>query len=186
MTTNDVNYTVKNPGELLETEIKKILETWDVPEWKDMKSEAFRQKFGKSEFHVLTDSGSNLLSIARINFNFKVKIEKSEYQLAELVGFVAVEILKGYGKELLSRVSSNLTDRQIEAIGFCKNKNSTYYESCGLKVFYDTVKHLREMKDGEWFTPTEDDDIFSLTLSESTIPVFEKLSSENPAYLIFE
>jgi len=42
------------------------------------------------------------------------------------------------------------------------------------------------MKDGKWFTPTEDDDIFSLTLSDSSILLFEKLSHSNPAYLIFE
>jgi hypothetical protein len=127
-----------------------------------------------------------MLSISRINFNFKVKIDETEHQLAELVGFVAVEILKGYGKILLGHLTDNLKNRKIEAIGFCRNKNSAFYESCGLKVFYNTVKYLREMKDGKWYTPTEDDDIFSLTLSETTVPLFEKLSHENPAYLIFE
>ena len=42
------------------------------------------------------------------------------------------------------------------------------------------------MKDGKCYTPTENDDIFSLTLSESTIPLFEKLSHDRLAYLIFE
>lgn len=186
LTTKDMAYAVKNPGQLSDDEIKTILDNWDVLDWNDMKPEEFKNRFRRSEFHLLTDSTSNLLSIARINFNFKVKIDESEYQIAELVGFVAVEILKGYGKILLDSVGDNLKNRNIEAIGFCKNKNSTFYESCGLKIFYNSVKFLREMKDGKWFTPTQDDDIFSLTLSESTIPLFEKLSHDHPAYLIFE
>jgi hypothetical protein len=186
LTTKDMAYAVKNPGQLSDAEIKTILDNWDVLDWNEMKPEEFKNRFRRSEFHLLTDSTSNLLSIARINFNFKVKIDESEYQIAELVGFVAVEILKGYGKILLDSVGDNLKNRNIEAIGFCKNKNSTFYESCGLKIFYNSVKFLREMKDGKWFTPTQDDDIFSLTLSESTIPLFEKLSHDHPAYLIFE
>ena len=186
LSTIDMTYSVKNPGQLSDVEIKTILDNWDVPDWIDMKPDEFRNHFRKSEFHLLTGSLSNMLSIARINFNFKVKIDESEYRIAELVGFVAVEILKGYGKILLDHVIDNLKNRNIEAIGFCKNKNSTYYESCGLKIFYNSVKFLREMRDGKWYTPTEDDDIFSLTLSESTVPLFEKLSHDRPAYLIFE
>jgi hypothetical protein len=186
LSTKDIAYSVKNPGQLSDAEIKTILENWDVPDWSDMKPDEFRNRFKKSEFHLLTDPVSNMLSIARINFNFKVKIEEKEYQIAELVGFVAVEILQGYGKVLLGYVGDNLKDRKIEAIGFCKNKNSTYYENCGLKIFYNSVRFIREMRDGIWFTPTQDDDIFSLTLSESTIPLFENLSHNNLAYLLFE
>jgi hypothetical protein len=186
LSTKDMTYAVKSPVQLSDVEIKTILDNWDVPDWKDMGPEEFRNRFRKSEFHLLTGSVSNLLSIARINFHFKVKIDESEYQIAELAGFVAIEILKGYGKMLMEQIIDNLENRNIEAIGFCKNKNSTYYESCGLKIFYNSVKFLREMKDGKWFTPTEDDDIFSLTLTERTIPLFEKLSHDHPAYLIFE
>jgi hypothetical protein len=186
LSTNDMTYAVKHPEQLSDTEIKIILDSWDVSDWNDMKPEEFRNRFKKSEFHILFNSASNMLSIARINFNFKVRIIETEYQIAELVGFVAVEILKGYGKTLIGQLIENLKSRHIEAIGFCKNKNSTYYESCGLKIFYNSVKFLREMKDGHWFTPTEDDDIFSLTLTDSTIPLFEKLSHDNLAYLLFE
>jgi hypothetical protein len=186
LSTKDTAYAVKNPGQLSDAEIKTILESWDVADWSEMKSEEFRKRFGKSEFHLLTDPVSNILSIARINFNFKVRIGETEYQIAELVGFVAVEILQGHGKVLLGHVGDNLRNRRIEAIGFCKNKNSTYYENCGLKIFYNSVQFLREFKDGNWFTPKEDDDIFSLTLSDGTIPLFENLSHDHPAYLIFE
>ena len=182
----DMSYSVKKSNELSDDEIKIILENWDVVEWKEMGPDEFRNRFTKSEFHLLTDSLLNILSITRINFNFKVKIDETEHQIAELVGFVTVEVLNGYGKVLLVHLVDNLKNRKIEAIGFCKNKNSAYYESCSLKVFYNTVKFLKEMKDGIWFTPTEDDDIFSLTLSDSSILLFEKLSHNNPAYLIFE
>ena len=167
LSTKDMAHTVKNPGQLSDAEIKTILDNWDVPDWNDMKPEEFRNRFRKSEFHLLTDPVSNLLSITRINFNFKVKIDQSEYQIAEHVG-------------------DNLKNRNIEAIGFCKNKNSAFYESCGLKIFYDSVKFLREMKDGKCYTPTENDDIFSLTLSDNTVSLFEKLNHEHLAYLIFE
>jgi len=184
--TKDTRYSVKKPDELSDDEIKIILENWDVVEWNEMEPGEFRNKFKKSEFHLLTDPLSNMLSIARINFNFKVKIEEFEHQIAELAGFVTVEVLQGYGKVLLINLVDNLKNREIEAIGFCKKKNSAYYESCSLKLFYDTVKFLKEMRDGKWFTPTEDDDIFSLTLSDSSVLLFEKLSHTNPAYLIFE
>lgn len=186
LSSKDMGYAVKNPGQLSDAEIKTILESWDVADWIDMKPEEFRNRFGKSEFHLLTDPVSNIVSIARINFNFRVKIEETEYQIAELVGFVAVEIMQGYGKVLLGYVGDNLKNRRIEAIGFCKNKNSTYYESCGLKIFYDSVRFIRELKDGRWYIPKQDDDIFSLTLSDRTIPLFENLSHDNPAYLLFE
>ncbi len=77
LSTKDMAYAVKNPGQLSDAEIKTILDNWDVPEWKDMQPEEFRNHFRKSEFHLLTDSASDMLSIARINFNFKVKIDES-------------------------------------------------------------------------------------------------------------
>jgi len=180
------NYSVKKPADLSEEEIQLILQTWDVDEWKEMAEHAFREKFKHSEFHLLTGSSSNLLSVARINFKFKVSVGEKEYEIAELVGFVTVEILKGYGKVLLGKIAENLKGRNVEAIGFCKKRTSPYYESVGLKVFHEKVKHLREKKNDQWFTPTEDDDIVALTLEDHTIEIFQSLSDERPAYLFFE
>src|SRR5882762_11920358 len=90
-------YKVKLSAGLSDVEIKTILDNWDVADWKEMEADAFRKRFENSEFHLLTDAGSNMLSIARINFKFKVKIGERIYPIAELVGFVAIEILKGYG-----------------------------------------------------------------------------------------
>ncbi len=186
LTQTQTTYAVKQSSALSDAEIRTILESWDVADWKDMRTEEFRHRFETSEFHLLSGPDQQMLSIARINFKFKVKIGDVIYPIAELVGFVAIEILKGYGKILLGRIKENLQNRKIEAVGFCKNKSSTYYESCGLRIFYNAVKYLREKKDDEWFTPTEDDDIISLTLDNPAIALFEKLSDENPAYLLFE
>jgi len=179
-------YVIKNSSELTEAEIKTILENWDVEEWKRLKPRDFKKKFEKSEFHLLTDSGLNILCIARINFHFKVQINETVYPIAELVGFVATEILKGYGKELLGYVSGNLKSRNIEAIGFCRNKFSKFYEFSGFKIFYYKVKYIRERRNESWYTPVEDDDIISLTLNDNTIQLFENLNETNPAYLLFE
>ena len=186
LTQTQTTYAVKLSSTLSDAEIRIILDSWDVADWKEMKTDEFRQRFEKSEFHLLSDPDQKLQSVARINFKFKVKIGEVIYPIAELVGFVAIEILKGYGKILLGHIKENLTDRKIEAIGFCKNKSSAYYESCGLRIFYNAVKFLREKKDDQWFTPTEDDDIISLTLDDQTLGLFDKLSVENPAYLLFE
>lgn len=186
LSSTQTTYSVKLSTALSDAEIRTILDSWDVEDWKEMESVEFRKRFENSEFHLLTDSGSNMLSIARINFKFKVKINEIVYPIAELVGFVAIEILKEYGKTLLDFVKENLISREIEAIGFCRDKYSVYYESSGFKLFYNKVKFLRERKDNSWFTPTEDDDIVSLTLKNNTIQLFESLNNENLAYLIFE
>ena len=178
-------YLVKKPSELSETEIQAILLAWDVEEWKALTLPEFRKRFEDSEFHLLTGEESKLLSIARINFRFSVKIKETDYKIAELVGFVAVEILQGYGKFLLKQVADNLSNRKIEAIGFCKRRTSPFYETNGFKVLHGKVKHLREKINDQWFTPTEDDDIVSLTLSEQTLSLFDEISDEEPAYLLF-
>jgi N-acetylglutamate synthase-like GNAT family acetyltransferase len=128
---------------------------------------------------------AKLLSIARINYQFKVMVNEKEYDIGELVGLVSLEILKGHGKLLLSNIANNLAGRQIEAIGFCEKRNTAFYESAGFKVLLDKVKHLRERKDDQWFTPSEDDHIVAIALNDQTLQVFEQISDENPAYLYF-
>jgi hypothetical protein len=178
-------YTVKKPVQLSEGEIQTILKNWDVEEWNQLTAEEFRTRFEHSEFHLLNDDDSNLLSLARINFKFMVRIDEADYDIAELVGFITTEVLKGYGKILLGHISGNLKGRNIEAIGFCRRRTAPYYESAGFTVFRDKVKHLREKKDDAWFTPSEDDDIIALTLSESKMDLFSRLNDDRPAYLIF-
>ena len=176
---------IKSPDELSETEIQIILTNWDVEEWNQLTPEEFRKRFEHSEFHLLNAEDSSLLSVARINFKFKVSIDESVYDIAELVGFITVEVLKGYGKILLGLISENLKGRNIEAIGFCRRRTAPYYESAGFKVFRDKVKHLREKKGDDWLIPKEDDDIVALTLADDKIEIFENISDERPAYLLF-
>jgi hypothetical protein len=179
-------YLIKKPAELSDTDIKIILDCWNVDEWNGLGNEEFRKKFEKSEFHLLMDPDSKMLCVARINFHFKVKIDEVKYPIAELVGFVAIDVLKGYGKELLGHLKNNLTERKIEAIGFCKNKTSPFYSNSGLNIFYYKVWYLREWRDNRWYTPQEDDDIINLTLNDQTAKLFEKLDENNLAYLLFE
>jgi hypothetical protein len=179
-------YVVKNPTELSPSDINIILDSWDIDEWKGMAEDAFKKKFEKSEFHLLTDTDQKILCIARLNFHFKVRIHEKDFQIAELVGFVATEILKGYGRELLFHLMENLKTRNIEAVGFCRNKVSPFYANSGLKIFYYKVKFLREWKDNQWYIPMEDDDIISLNLSDEVISGFESLGEKTHAYLRFE
>ncbi len=179
------NHLIKKPDELSESEIQVILTNWDVEEWKELSPEAFRKRFEESEFHLLNGEDSRLLSVARINFKFKVSIDESVYDIAELVGFITVEVLQGYGKILLGLISDNLKGRNIEAIGFCRRRTAPYYESAGFKVLRDKVKHLREKNGDDWLTPKEDDDIIALTLTTDRIELFENISDERPAYLLF-
>ena len=102
LSSTQTTYSVKLSTALSDAEIRTILDSWDVEDWKEMESVEFRKRFENSEFHLLTDSGSNMLSVARINFRFNVKINEIVYPIAELVGFVAIEILKDYGKTLLN------------------------------------------------------------------------------------
>jgi hypothetical protein len=180
-----LTHIIKRPDELAESDIQIILTNWEVDEWKQLTPEEFRKRFEDSEFHLLNGEDSRLLSVARINFRFKVSIHESVYDIAELVGFITVEVLKGYGKILLGLISDNLKERNIEAIGFCRRRTAPYYESAGFKVLRDKVKHLREKKGDDWFTPSEDDDIIAINLSEHRIELFEKISDERPAYLLF-
>jgi hypothetical protein len=180
------NYMVKQSSALTPAEIKIILDSWDVDDWKGMTEDVFKNKFEKSEFHLLTDEGQKILCVARINFHFKVRIHEKDYPIAEFVGFVATEILKGYGKELLARLVENLNIRNIEAVGFCKNKVSPFYANCGLKIFYYKVPFLREWRDNQWYVPVEDDDIISLNLSEEVISGFESLGEKTHGYIRFE
>lgn len=179
------DYLVKNAAWLSESEIQTILKSWDVEDWKQLTPDQFRERFEYSEFHILNGKASQMLSVARINFKFRVGIDEKEYEIAELVGFVTIEILKGYGKVLLRQMADNLQERNVEAIGFCRKRTSPYYESAGFKVLRDKVKHLREKKEDAWYTPKEDHDIVALRLTDQTLTLLENISDERPAYLFF-
>ena len=93
---------------------------------------------------------------------------------------------KDMDRDLLIRLIENLKTRNIEAVGFCRNKVSPFYANSGLRIFYYKVQFLREWRDNQWYVPVEDDDIISLNLSDEVISGIESLGEKTHAYLRFE
>lgn len=177
-------YKIRNATELSPSEIEIILEYWQVEEWKKMNTSEFKKKFTQSEFHFLTDEASNILALARINFDFKIQIQNELYAIAELVGLVAVVKMKGYGKKLIKNIQSSWKERNIEAIGFCEKQLRSFYEKCAITIMVDKAKQLRERESNQWIIPT-DDDILDVSLSRNSLSLLKDLSSTNIGYLIF-
>ncbi len=117
-----IQHSIKPASQLSAADIKIILRSWDVDEWKGMKTKFFKQTFEHSEFHLLVNSHWDILSVARIHFNFCIQIAGTTYRFAEFVGFVSVEKRQGYGTKLLHAIIDNLKQRGIETIGFCKRE----------------------------------------------------------------
>ncbi|WP_207434180.1 GNAT family N-acetyltransferase [Sabulibacter ruber] len=176
-------YHSKKAEDLREEEIATILEHWEVPEWRQMDAEAFREKFAKSDFHLLVGERSEILCVARINFDFRIRINDQEHDFAEFVGFVAMEKGKGYGTQLLEAVVGSMKARNVETIGFCEQELRPFYEKCGIEILYDKAKRLREMESDQWVVPT-DDDILVLNLSSEKLEALRNLNEDNLGYLI--
>lgn len=181
----DTVYIIKETSQLTLKEIKVILMSWDVPEWRNMSSEKFRNVFSQSEFHLLASPDSKLLCIARINFRFKIEVQQVIYDIAELVGLVAIEKGKGYGKKLLAHVQQNLVRRNIEVIGFCEKPVRLFYEKSGIPVLYNKAKYLVEMT-GDEKVISSDDDILNINLHPGTLKVFKGLSKQMTGHLLLE
>lgn len=175
-------YKIKQANQLLAKEIKTILSNWQIAEWSLLTSGQFKKKFEQSEFHILTASDRRPLALSRINFDFRFRIASESFQLAELVGFVSCEPKKGYGKSLLQFIKGNLTERNIEAIGFCEKQIRPFYTKSGISLLYNKAKYLREQENGEWISPS-DYDILDLTLSPKMRLLLKSLSSKKLAYI---
>lgn len=178
-------YTIKETSQLSLKEIKVILTYWDVPEWKNMSSEKFRSVFSQSEFHLLTTTDSKLLCVARINFRFKIEVKQVRYNIAELVGLVAMEKGKGYGKKLLAHIQQNLVKRNIEVIGFCEKPVRPFYKKSGIPVLYNKARYLVEITGDEKMI-SNDDDILNITLRSATLKVIKGLNKKTTGHLLLE
>lgn len=178
-------YTIKETSKLSLKEIRVILTHWDVPEWKNMSGEKFRSTFSKSEFHLLTGPDSKLLCVARINFRFKIEVQQIIYNIAELVGLVAIEKGKGYGKRLLGHIQQNLIKRNIEVIGFCEKPARPFYEKCNIPVLYNKAKYLIETT-GEEEIISSDDDILNINLRAATCKVIKGLNKKKTGHLLLQ
>jgi GNAT superfamily N-acetyltransferase len=178
------HYTIKKSTELTTQEINTILQYWEIEAWMQMTEEEFRHAFKDSAFHLLTYNGSEILCLARINFDFSIQVGQQLYRIAELVGLVAAEKGKGYGKALIGHIRDYVENRQIEVIGFCEKELRPFYQKCDVPILYDQAKQLREKKGNEWVSST-DDDVLIIHLSEDSIRLFNSLNTQNLGYLVF-
>lgn len=178
-----MKYQIKKPEELTENEIQIILTLWEVSEWSSMEPKYFRSFFKDSEFHFLIDSQEEILALMRLNFDFILEISSKKYHFAEAVGLVSAHKKKGYGKELIKYIIDNVTERNLESIGFCLSELRPFYNKCNISILHDKAKFIKEKSGSEWVS-SDDDDILIFHLSEEKKELLNQLSSENNAYLI--
>lgn len=178
-----IRYLVAKPAELSSFQMEFILRLWQIEAWMLLTKSEFDEIFYNNEFHMLVDDNGNMLSVSRINYNFQISVSDSVHTIAELVGFVSQTPRQGHGSLLFRSILSNLTDRGIEAIGFCEPVSRGFYEKCNAEIFYAQSRFIKEKINGEW-VDSSDEDIINLTLSERTRSVITGLTSSVPAYLI--
>lgn len=178
-----MKYQIKQTYELTEQEIEHILQLWDISAWNTMKSAFFRTFFKDSEFHFLVDLQQNILAVIRLNFDFMLEISGKPYAYAEAVGLVAAQKKKGYGALLVQYFKENVTQRNMETIGFCHENLRPFYEKCDVEILYDKAKSIKENAGSEWVN-AEDDDILLFHISQEKKEQLSTLSTENNAYLI--
>ncbi len=178
-----VTYQIKQATELSATEINWILHAWAVREWMDLQEAAFRQRFAQSEFHLLTGRPAPPLAVARINFDFRLRIEDRCYAFAELVGLVCTAPRQGHGSRLVGLLTGNLRERNVEALGFCEEPLRGFYRKCNVPMLYGQARHLRERDHDQWVAAT-DDDILDLTLSRESVTLLNSLNAQRLAYLL--
>lgn len=178
-----MKYQIKQTNELTDSDIEHILKLWDISTWNTMKPSYFRNFFKDSEFHFLVNSTSDILAIFRLNFDFVLEISEKQYAFAEAVGLVAAHKKKGYGAILVQKFKENVTQRNLETIGFCHADLRPFYEKCNIEILYNKAKSIKEHEDSEWIN-SEDDDILIFNISQKEKEQLSRLSTQYNAYLI--
>jgi hypothetical protein len=181
-----ITYHIKTADMLSVSEIKTILQYWEVKEWLGFTVQEFNERFCDSEFHLLADQHSNVLCVTRINFDFKIEVNNAVYSLSELVGLVSMVKMKGYAKLLIRDIVCNLKSRGVECIGFCEKELRPFYEKCGILILYDQAKLFKDKPLSEEFEPNTDDDILDINLSNNTRDLLSGINDENIGYILFE
>ncbi len=179
---NMLTYQVKQAQELSAGEINQVLHAWEVQEWMNLSEAAFKQHFAQSEFHLLTGPENTLLAVARINFEFCLRIDQHRYAFAELVGLVSLQPRRGYGSHLLDLLTGNLRGRQVETLGFCEQPLRSFYQQCKVPILYGQARYVHERNHDQWVAST-DDDILDLTLSRESAELLNGLNGQRLAYL---
>jgi hypothetical protein len=178
-----LTYQIKQAQELSAEEINRVLHAWEVQEWLNLSEVAFKQHFAQSEFHLLTGPENTLLAVARIHFDFCLRIDQRRYAFAELVGLVSLQPRRGYGSHLLGLLTGTLRERQVEALGFCERPLRGFYQQCNVPILYDQARYVRERDHDQWVAST-DDDILDLTLSRESAALLNGLNGQRLAYLL--
>ncbi len=176
------HYQIKKATELSGEEIKTILSHWAVEEWREIEPDVFIAKFRGSEFHVLYSEQGELLSVARMNFEFKIIFNDLPYSFAELVGLVSIVKEKGFARYLLKEIQQDFYFRNIPAIGFCSFDLREFYRKCGIESMPGKAKMLLEKSD-HGFIVSEDDDILLINISGEYRKLLNGLSFDKPGYL---
>jgi len=176
-----MQYSIKRSKDLSDNEIELILKSWEIEDWLDLDSSSFKMKFENSEFHFLKKD-DRIVSLARINFDFELEIQENLHSFAELVGLVSVEKTKGYGSFLLNKMVTNLKEREIDTIGFCKLELRPFYERNDIQILYGKGIFITEFDNNKWID-SDDDDILIINTSEENINILQSLNEQNKAIL---
>lgn len=174
-----INYFIKSINALTDEEIQIIGKHLNMGQFS---VSDFRQLFLTSDFHLLTDN-EHLVSFARINYDFNLKIGDDSYSFAEFVGFVSITKGNGYGSKLLKKIIQNLINNHIECIGFCEKPLRPFYEKNNIEILYEKASFIKECVDGEWASST-DDDILCINLFSENKELLSNLTEENPAFYV--
>ncbi|MEI7489412.1 MAG: hypothetical protein WCJ72_18755 [Chryseobacterium sp.] len=113
----------------------------------------------------------------RLNFDFILQISDKKCHFAEAVGLVSGQKKKGHGRKLIKYIINNITERNLETIGFCMSELRPFYDKCDISILHDKAKSIKEKSGSEWVS-SDDDDILIFNLSEEKKELLNQLSSE--------
>jgi len=178
-------YNIKPVGDLTNLEILIILDLWNIDAWKFMEPSEFKSRFRESEIHFLKDEKDSILCIARISFNFTLKISGADYYFTEFAGLASAQKHKGFGLMLIEHIIENMLERNLDSIGFCDKKLRPFYDKSGVALIQDAAGFIFQQSDGE-LVKSSLDDIIVVNLRDSHYKQLAALDEQNFAILILQ
>ena len=178
-------YNIKSVGDLTNLEILLILDLWNIDSWKFMEPSEFKSRFRESEIHFLKDELGSILCLARISFNFKLKISGTDYYFTEFAGLVSSQKHKGFGLMLIERIIENMKQRDLDSIGFSDKKLRPFYGKSGVALIHDAAGFIFQQSDGE-LVKSSLDDIIVVNLRDSHYRQLVGLDGQNFAIMILK
>ena len=178
-------YNIKPVEDLTNLEILIILDLWNIDAWKFMEPSEFKSRFRESEIHFLKDEKDNILCIARISFNFILKISGADYYYTEFAGLASAQKHRGFGLILIEYIIENMQQRNLDSVGFCDKKLRPFYEKSGATLIHDAAGFIFQQADGE-LVKSSLDDIIVVNLRDSHFQQLAGLNEQNIAILILQ